>query len=70
MWGGGGGGDSCVTSLNFKWSCVGALLVFPVTVGNERKCKERMLFVAVSLNMLSLLFRPCCLLEFTLAEPP
>ena len=34
-----------------------------------RKFKERMSFVAISLEVLSVLFRPCRLSEFTLTEP-
>ena len=71
---GGGGaaeGDSRITCLNFKRSCVGALSMFHVAVtvaiGNLKKgCHLSRFYFKI---MLSLLFRPCRLSEFTLAEP-
>ena len=70
--GGGGGGGSHVACLNFKMSrvgvykCLSLIVSFAVTVVIGQ---GRLSLVAISFYVLSLLFGPCRLSEFTLAGP-
>ena len=67
-WGAGGGG-SRVACLNFKITRVGVCRSFSVLTSLSEFCWDRMSFVVTSFYVLSLLFGPCRLSEFTLSGP-
>ena len=64
-------GGSYVAHLNFKMSCVGVYKCLSLIVGSAVTVviwlRGSLSLVAISFYVLSLLFGPCRLLEFTLA---
>ena len=71
---GGGGVGSHVTHLNFKISCVSVFInvcrLLSALLTLLQFGRGRLSFVTISFYMLSILFGPCRLSEFTLAGSP
>ena len=63
--------DEALACLNFEISRVGVLIIgsFSALTSLSEFCWERMSFVGISFYVLSLLFGPCRLSEFTLLGP-